>query len=362
MIYAESDSHFPLSEIEGAIAAAPSGRHADITRRVTNLFLTQSADFSDAQVDLFGQVLERLIDKIETSVLAELGQRLAIAPKAPLTVIQHLARHDDIIVARPVLAMSVALSDEDLIEVSETKSQAHLLAISERTVLPEPVTDVLVRRGDTGVTRSVASNPGARFSETGFDILSARASSDELLAEMVAQRADVPPHIFGLILVQASAAVRCRMLAAAPPERHAELTKILGEILGRVADQAPLARDYGPATRRILLAYPEGHIEEADVLHLVLSRHYEDVVAALSVVSAVPVDTIDQMMSDAPIEPLLFLCKALGFGWTSTRSLLQLTHGMRLSADALMTTCEDFGKIPVAAAKRMLSYWQLDRR
>ena len=86
-----------------------------------------------------------------------------------------LASDDDITVAGPVLKLAPRLTEADLVDLAKTKSQAHLQAISARKVLGEAVTDVLVRRGDREVARSVADNRGARISETGFFRLVERA-------------------------------------------------------------------------------------------------------------------------------------------------------------------------------------------
>ena len=45
-------------------------------------------------------------------------------------------------------SMPERLDETTLIECAKTKSQEHLLSISRRKTLPEPVTDILVERGD----------------------------------------------------------------------------------------------------------------------------------------------------------------------------------------------------------------------
>jgi len=77
----------------------------------------------------------------------ELSAQLAPIGNAPVNVIQRLARDDEITVAGPVLAQSPRLSPTDLVDIAETKSQAHLLAISGREAIAPMVTDVLVHRG-----------------------------------------------------------------------------------------------------------------------------------------------------------------------------------------------------------------------
>ena len=82
-------------------------------------------------------------------------------PKAPHNVIRMLAFDDDVDVATPVLMHSERLDEASLVENARTKSQKHLFAISRRRALREPVTDVLVERGDRSVAISVAGNAGA---------------------------------------------------------------------------------------------------------------------------------------------------------------------------------------------------------
>src|ERR687888_282456 len=65
---------------------------------------------------------------------------------------------DEIEVAGPVLRESERLDNEALVANASTKSQAHLLAISQRRSIAENVTDVLVRRGNQEVVNSVARN------------------------------------------------------------------------------------------------------------------------------------------------------------------------------------------------------------
>src|SRR6266446_5285852 len=93
---------------------------------------------------VFDQVMNRLVDHIETRTLAEVSARLAPVPTAPAGVIRRLAHDDAISVSGPVLAQSEQLTDEDLVEIARSKSQDHLAKIAIRRHLNEKVTDVLV--------------------------------------------------------------------------------------------------------------------------------------------------------------------------------------------------------------------------
>lgn len=330
-----------------------------MTQQITSLFMS-GQNLGDDQVGLFGQILERLIDKIETRALVELGERLATVERAPDAIVQRLAEHDEILVAGPVLSGYANLDDARLVDISETKSQAHLLAISQRSAIAEPVTDVLVRRGDGAVTLNLARNPGAKFSDFGFEALSNRAAADETLAESVALRADVPAHVFSQILVRASQDVQRRMIAAARPDIHAEIQSVLDQVAGQLADERPVQRRYDTATRELLLAYPDGKIGEEDLLQFALSRKLDEVVGGLSLVSSLPVVKVAQLLDDSRPEPVLFLCKALGYSWLTARAVLQVRPGKRMSPDALIVASEGFGRLSRQNAQQIVSFWHHD--
>src|ERR1700722_10712489 len=119
-----------ISELELAVSGASPQNRVNTLRRVTDLFLIDADRLSDEQIRVFDDVLCRLVAKIEKRALSELGMRLAPVDRAPLKVINHLARNEEILIARPVLTQSTRLTSSDLIAVAELRGQAHLLAIS----------------------------------------------------------------------------------------------------------------------------------------------------------------------------------------------------------------------------------------
>jgi len=359
-VNASTTSHRALLiELEEALSTSSGNRQAEIAQQITSLFLG-GQNHSDDQIGLFGQILERLIDKIETRALIELGERLATVERAPAAIMQRLAEHDEILVAGPVLSGYASLDDAQLVGISETKSQAHLLAITDRAVIAEPVTDALVQRGNSAVALNLARNPGAKLSDFGFEALSNRAASNEALAESIARRADVPAHVFGQILVRASQNVQRRMIAAARPDMHAQIKSVLDDVAGRLADELPVQHRFDAATRELLLKYPDGKIGEHDLLQLALGRKYEDVVGGLALISSLPVAKIAQLLDDSRAEPVLFLCKALGYSWVTARAVLQMRPGKRMSPEALKTACEGFGRLSRQNAQQLVSFWHHD--
>ena len=167
-----------IDQLEEVIAGKDIGRRAMMLRRVTDLFALGSGKMSAEQIALFDDVMDRLVEKIDTAARATFGDVLAMFPDAPPKVIRRLALDDAINVAGPVLSHSGRVDDTTLVEGAKTKSQEHLLAISRRKALAVLVTDVLVQRGNQNVVLSTAGNPGAAFSEFGYSTLVQRSSND----------------------------------------------------------------------------------------------------------------------------------------------------------------------------------------
>ena len=152
-----------ISELEVAVQSSSPEQRIETMRRISDLFLTNADRISETQVGLFDDVLLHLITRVENRALVELGGQLARVRNAPYSVIHHLARHDDVAVAAPVLSVSQQLTDNDLVEIAQSKSQGHLFAISGRAHLSERITDVLVDRGEREVVHRAVQRRGNIF-------------------------------------------------------------------------------------------------------------------------------------------------------------------------------------------------------
>src|SRR4051812_10004779 len=160
-----------LDDLEAALATGNVARRVETLRRVTDLFLEHSLDYSAAQIAVFDDVLECMIEHLEGSAKILLAERLGPVAGAPPRVVRALAFDDLIEVAAPVLSQSDQLDDAALIENARTKSQGHLLAISTRPTLSGAVTEILAERGNEQVIESAVNNSGATFSEQGYTTL-----------------------------------------------------------------------------------------------------------------------------------------------------------------------------------------------
>ena len=350
-----------LPELEEVVQHGSAEKRAETLRRITSLFLDGAASFNEDHVALFDDVIGCLIEEIEVKALAELARRLAPVPNAPHGVVTTLAKNDDIAVAGPVLKQA-HIDDPDLKYIAETKSQAHLLALSTRLGISEILSEVLVQRGDGEVVRSVATNRKARLSENTFTTLVKRAERDGVLAEKVGLRTDIPPRLFRQLLMQASDVVQKRLLAQAKPETQAEirrvLTKVTAEVAAEVAAKAA-PRNYTAALVAVQALHKERKLTEADIAEYAKNGKYEETIAALATVSAVPVEVVDRLLSGERADPVLILARAAGFGWRTVREVMNSRPGAKPARQTIEAARENFERLTVATAQRVVRFWQV---
>ncbi len=338
-------------------------RRADVLRRVTDLFVLGSGKFSDDQVELFDDVMGRLATDIELNVRATFGCRLARLPDAPRGVIRQLAFDSAIKVAGPVLRESPQLDQATLVECSRTLSQGHLLAISGRPALSEPVTEVLIDRGDRTVVVSLVENRGARFSDQGVSALVTMTSADGDMALAVWSRPDIPRHALLDLFVQASAIVRKR-LEAADPRKADQIRVAVANATDAIQKMARVdSREHLQAQAEIQALNEAGKLNEARLLDFADAGSFDRICVALSVMSNLPIGLIERALVDRQHEQLLVIAKAIGLSWTTLRSVYEMQSGpSKLADDRVEHLFKNFSKLQAKTAQTALQFYRLRER
>lgn len=346
-----------IDDLEDAIASGSREKRLNTLRRVTDLFVLGASQYSEEQVGIFDDVIDRLSRQIEVDARVQLAKRLAPIANAPVKVIHALA--DDVIdVAGPVLAESTRLSDQELIAYAYAKSQDHLLAISKRGSLSEAVTDVLVERGDTEVVRSVARNEGARFSDSGFGILVKRSEGDDVLAEHVGLRQDLPRHHLHGLLAKASGNVLKKLTKAHPHLAH-EVEHVLQGITGRIEAEAA-SHEYADAKVVVEALHRGGELGEEQILTFTRMGRQKEAMVALSVLSALPIEGIERAMLDDQTDMVLIAAKAASLSWATTKSfVLMQASGRGFSQADLDRVRQSFERLQVNTAQRVVRFYQV---
>ena len=356
-------------EIETIINVGSAEKRLATIKSVTDLFLASAGSFNAEQVELFDDLLERLIKTIELRAIADVSARMALAEisvqlapiaQAPPSVVRRLARHDEITVAGPVLKESARLSTEDLVEIAETKGEQHLLAVSGRWWLKEIITDALLARRYPSVSRRIIGNPGARVSAAGFAIIVAQAESDPELAVETGVRVDLPSELRNQLLRNAAEAVRSRLLSRAPPHLFEEIRNAIAAVAAGANRQMSDARDFTAAKRLVARLKKNGELNEAALFAFAKQRKYEDTVAALAELARSTIEIVRPLMQSLRDDGVLIPCKAAELSWDTVSAVLDSRFATgSMAPHELAKAKGQFAKITTENARRLLRFWQV---
>ena len=348
-----------VTELENAIAYGSPGRRAEILLQVTNLFIHGSTQYSDDEISLFDDVITRLAAEIEVSVRALLAHRLAPLPRAPINITQILASDDDIRVAGPILVQSERLDAATLLANARAKSQAHLLAISQRKLLSEELTDVLIQRGSREVVLSAAKNLGARFSRSGFFLLVKRSHGDDLLATCVGSRPDVPHDVLLTLLATASEMVRAKLTAEHPRLAH-EINRAVTTVTDELRSDV-MARnlDYTTAQTLVQSLSNSGQLTDTTIRAFAEDENFEQTVAAVAHVCDVPVEIAEEAFLQDQSETILIFAKAAKLSWPTAKALLLLRAKQQgLSTSQVEQRMASFDRLNFETASRITEFYR----
>jgi uncharacterized protein (DUF2336 family) len=357
-----ANSESLLDELQTTLAHGTVARRVETLRRVTDLFINGAVDFSNEQISLFDDVFQCLTEHIETSAKVLLSNRLAPLDAAPPRTIRALAFDDLIEVAAPVLSRSERLDDETLIETARNKSQAHLMAISVRRVLSGAVTDVLVLRGNDEVIQSTVNNPGAEFSERGFNRLVDRAEGDDKLATCLAMRPTIPRHLYLKLLAKASATVRER-LEAANPQQAGDVPIAVREATRR-ARTAPSAVTQETAIAHALVKslYEDGRLDEHQVATFAEAGKFDEANASIAALASVPVSIAENMMIETRAEGVMILAKVSGMSWLTVKAIINMRDKLSVGEPTDLAACKaTYERLRPSTAQQVLRFHRMQQ-
>jgi uncharacterized protein (DUF2336 family) len=353
-----------IRALDNSAAQASDIKRAAMLRHLTDLYLTGAEDFSDDEVALVDDVFVRLVTTIEESSRALLATRIAGIAKAPPKVLRLLACDDAIEVASPILSQSEHLDTPTLVKCASTKSQGHMLAISQRKALPEIVTEVLVERGDLQIVMNTVRNSGARFSQRGFSILVERASGNDELAASVGARPDLPPRLFEQLLAAASESVR-EKLDAERDHHKDDIARVVGGVTQRIEARSAVTQSPAFAAALVLVESlnETKRLTVAKLDEFANAGRFEEVVAALAVLADTQPELVERMVNDRNAETLLVLAKAVDLSWDTTKTILALAaKRQRRSAGDLHKAMAAFYRLRPAIAQQIVDFHRTQGR
>jgi uncharacterized protein (DUF2336 family) len=351
-----------ILDLADTIDDSPHQRRLNGLRQVTDLFLHDAEALNEEQIDLFDVVITRLANAIETSARVELASRLAPIASAPRGIIKSLAQ-DQILVARAVLTQSSRLTDEDLVAIALAKGRDHMLAMTERPVLSEHLTDVLVTRGDRVVVHAVAGNPGAKFSANGMTTLVDRSRADEALQTLLTRRQDIPEaHMHQLIAI-AKETARQRLSEALPETTSEDVDSAVEKSTKAVSAAISTGnRDYAIAMRIVSALSQERRMGENDLIALAQNGKKEEAICLMALLTGLSVPSTERLVFSNELDLILVVAKAQNWMWETVKALLYVRSGHDVPFHTLKTSEKNYEQLSVDTAQRVMHFLKVKEK
>lgn len=126
--------------------------------------MCEAAPPGPEQQALLGDIFLTLMGQAERDIRRILAERLATAEWAPRALINTLAL-DEIDIARPVIAASPLLRDQELLRILIEATVEHQIAVARRPGLSDQVIDAIIDGGVPAVLTALATNHNAQMAE-----------------------------------------------------------------------------------------------------------------------------------------------------------------------------------------------------
>jgi uncharacterized protein (DUF2336 family) len=347
------------------LAAEPSSeRRRELLREVTNLFFSDADQgHGPAEMALFDDVLGQLAGEMEEAVRVELAQRMAVAQKAPASLIRNLA-NDSIAVAEPLLSQPGALSLDDQMQVARTQGEEHLRALSRRPGVAVSVTDLIVERGDDETLNVLLRNDAATLSRESHEAIVDRAQANPELHEAVIGRHSLPVDLLNEMYFVVEARLRDQILERNSQVDPAELEAALAVSRKKVAmSDGALPPDYALAEAAVAALRKRGAITPQALAGMLRSKEMTRFLVALASLADVDFNTARRILDKKELDALAIICKAADFD----RSLFLTFAILILDQDAdAMGRARQYGdlysELPKDAALRTIRFWRMRRQ
>ena len=149
------------------------------------------AGFSETERREAEEIFRILVSDAEVLVRQTLAETLKSVPDLPRDIAKTLAS-DIADVATPMLSFSSALTDEDLFDIINSKSDLHQIAVANRDVVSEAVSEKLADSGSEDVVATLMQNDGAEISDATYEKVLDQFGESEKIQEPMAHRNKLP--------------------------------------------------------------------------------------------------------------------------------------------------------------------------
>lgn len=334
-----------------------SEKRRELLHEVTDLFFDTNNTISSMESNLFGELLAKVAFDLNNEVRMELSNRFndGSAPRALAVALAN----DAFDIAQPIIQNSVALTDEDLIKIVESKGKQYQMEITKREIVSEVVSDALVNHGDDEVVGSLLENEGAKIGASTFDKVAIRAEANPMLQGAIINRKAVPPEILNELYLIVSGPMRQEILERNSHLSKEEIDAAMKRAEARVGiSTGTLPEDFEDAERKLNSLKAKNEIDATKLPNL--WREGEKTLCQLifADISGLDYFNVQKLFAKKDIDGIAMICRAKGF----ERGLF-VTLAVFILGSEGMSEAEKLGQmynnVPLEAAQRALRFMQV---
>ena len=333
-----------------------------LVENITDLFLSREGRLSDHERSLMSDILNKLIDGIETDLRRDLSTALARSGVEMPDLARHLA-HDEIGVAWPLLQQTDLLKEADLIEIIRFRTEEHRIAIAGGQGVSEAVSEALIDFGGHDALEALVNNPDAAISRRAMTHLVAEARRYDSFHEPLLNRHDLPSDLAYRLYWYVSAALRRHIL------QRFEIDEVqLDEGLRRANQVAEVHHAEATkiditADRLVRRMQENGDLTFEFLLNTLRQGHLPVFVAGFALMAQIDQRTIWRVVTDRGGESQAVLARAVGMEKPqfTTMALLTASESARAQSTAVLEKLSKiYESVSQEKAQKALKIWQRD--
>jgi uncharacterized protein (DUF2336 family) len=308
---------------------------------------------------MFDEIVGFVASDLETAVRVELAKRVAMTPAPVQRTARRLAL-DEIDVARVVIEGSQALTDRDIVEVIQTKSQEHMLAVTKRPEIGETVSSALVERGEDLVVASLLANKGAKINRETFERVADRAQYSPVLHAPFVRNANAPIDLLNSVYLKVEGELKREILNKFHGVSPAELEAAIEKSRTRLSTAyGVIPADFVAASQAVSKLEVRGALQPPVLVQLLRDGHRTQFQIAFAKLVDIEFDLAIRVIDSQDLDAMAMLCRGAGFDRALFVTLCMLLGGQGYA----MAKAEAFGQlyeqVPAAAAQRALRFWKV---
>lgn len=362
------DRPIDVQALLGLAAGRSGAARAQLANAVTDLFLPAAQRLTDQQRALMTDVLGRLLGSVEMEVRRHLVEALGHSPVSQPELEARLAS-DSFEVARPILERSHVVRNPTLMDIVIQCAEEHRMAMALRDTVSPPLTEALAERGFKGseddVLEGLIRTEDAVLSRRAMELLVAESKRNGQFQQPLLTQNDLPADLAHEVYWWVAAALRRHILKTFVIDQA-----VLDPMIERSAKRAMVEHDdtQSVQSRALQLARRLGELGELTdgfLLRTLRQGRLSLFTAAFAARAKIAFNTVWRIVTDPASESFIVLAKAVEVSRDATASLVLVLGELNNAArarppSALAEVLRLHDDLDVAAARRVLQYWQLD--